>query len=726
MYLYVGANHFWLQDSTDFHYSNLTNVYMKPYHTSFLRVVACIALLCSLSFVSAERANANCSYFTLGTQDTTWSFTAAVGQTQSRTLIVTNNSDSTLILDAVVYNSSLFHLNDSQFTIYGHDTVSVVITFAPLQGPGTSVNASIRFAKHGTDCRQYFNLYGTITGSTGGGHDKVVTLSPSPEDFPAVAAGKDTCLPFYLVNYTGGQVKIESITFLHGNPDFKIDPAFNGATMDSGGYYRFMVCSIGDANHTEFSDSLVVKYSDGNGLHTINDLLVGHTAANTTGGGTGDILVADPHAFSFGTVGVDSSVCRSVIVTNKSTSISTVLTGWHICDGSSFKLSPAFSGADTLAPGASKTFEICYQPLQSDSGAKTCSLTVNYLRTDSSSDTKSVLVSFYGVKAGSNTGGSPACIRTEQGSNYHDAVVVGGSAQHTLYLINAGTTSITLNTFDIYGPDASSFSIDSKQFPITVPANSSTTTLLYTFSPTSSSKTEFNARAAFSLSGDRPQNCDSAYAYLIGYAVHSVNTVDTVVRPLFPNESRTLGLEGNGSTVSTTFYFTNNYISDCTVNKIWLTDTKYFSITSTNPSPTPFVLHPGDNLTVVVAYSATDNHVHYDSLMIDANHNLQAQSFQLQAVQITAGVPNALPSGVAINVSPNPASAYVSVDMAGVKSADVQIIDLLGNIVTTAKSSSSWRWNASNAVSGSYIVRISGQSIDGEQFVASKRIIVSK
>ncbi|MFI5263727.1 MAG: T9SS type A sorting domain-containing protein, partial [Candidatus Kapaibacterium sp.] len=209
-------------------------------------------------------------------------------------------------------------------------------------------------------------------------------------------------------------------------------------------------------------------------------------------------------------------------------------------------------------------------------------------------------------------------------------------------------------------------------------------------------------------------------------AVHSVNTTDTVVRPLFPTEPRTLGLEGNGATVSTTFYFSNNLNVDCTVNKVYLASGIYFKISSTNPSPTPFVLHPGDNLSVVVTYTATDNHVHHDSLMIDANHNLKAQGFELQGVQVAAKVPNALPSGVAINVSPNPASTYLTVNMAGIRSADIQVIDLLGNIVSSAKSSTIWKWNASSADAGSYIVRISGESTSGEQFVASKRVIVSK
>ena len=696
---------------------------MKPYHTSFLRAAALMMLLCSLSFCHIPSAHAQCR-FSVGTADTAWSFSAAAGATQSRTLIITNVSDSTITVTAgIVSGSPSFGLNHDQFILTPGDTASVIITFLPASNTtATSITGMLRLATSNNDCRHYLTLVGSIT-SNHGGHDKVVTLTPTAVDFPAVAVGADTCQVMYLVNYTGAAVKISSIALLHPNNDFTISPAFNGVAIDSGGYYRFEVCCTGDANHTEFSDSLVVTY-DNSSVYTLYALLVGHTAANTTG--AGDALIADPHAFSFGDVAAGTTSCHSVVVTNKSKS-NVVIGGWNLCNSAVFSVTPGFNGNDTLPAGGSMTFTICYTPVGVDSNIETCSLGLKYFAMDSGAVWKSLSVSFYGINPGTNHSGGDACLSTEQGTNYHDAVVIGGSANHTLYLINHTSHTITLNTFDIYGTDASVFSIDSKQFPLTVPANSTNTTLLYTFSPTSNSKTEFNAYAAFSLSGDS-LTCDSVTAHLIGYTVQgSINTVDTVVRPLFPNEKRTLGVEGNGATVSTTFYFTNNLTVDCTVNKIYLANGTYFKISSTNPTPTPFVLHPGDNLTVIITYTATDKIVHHDSLMIDANHNLLAQGFELQGVQLGAASVNAsLPEGVAINVSPNPASSFLTVDMAGVSSADIQIYDLLGKNIATAKASSTWKWNASNIVAGSYIVRIAGQSANGEQFVASKRIIVSK
>jgi hypothetical protein len=344
-----------------------------------------------------------------------------------------------------------------------------------------------------------------------------------------------------------------------------------------------------------------------------------------------------------------------------------------------------------------------------------------------SSDRKTVVVSFYGMDSSSsnNGGGNTPCLRTEQGDNFRDPVVVGGTAEHTLYLINNTNFNITVTRAQISGGDSNVFAITST-FPITVPAHTNHTTLTYTFSPISSTREAYKSQVILGLQGDSLQ-CERVSGVFIGFTTHSITTVDTVVRPLFPNEKRTLGLEGNGATVTTTFYFTNNLNVDCTVNRIYLADGTFFSISSYNPTPTPFVLHPNDQLTVVITYTATDHFVHHDSLIIDANHQLLSQSFELQGVLTpSSGVSNMMPTDVAISISPNPVSNYLTVDMAGVRFADIQIINMLGEVITTSAANTTWKWNASNISQGSYIVRVAGESITGEKFVASKRIVVTK
>jgi hypothetical protein len=695
---------------------------MKPYRTSFLSVAALMMLLSSLSFFKTQSANAECK-FTISTADTAWSFSAVAGTKQTRVLTITNISDSDIIVTADIVNGTEFGLSQDQFSLAPGDTASLAITLEPAAGlPPTSATAILRLATSNSDCRRYLTLYGTITAANNGGGDKVVTLDPSSFVFSGVAAGSDTCQAFYLVNHTGVKVTVTSLILI-GSDAFTMTPAFNGATIDSGGYYRFTVCFKGSATNSHLVDSIIAVCSYGGVTHVVEGQILGYTSDPPPP----VVLVADPHEFTFGTVKFGTSACKNVVVTNKSNS-PVILRYWGTCDSTTsykdFSVTPASGVPDTLSAGGSITFTICYKPHEANIQGS-CNLSISYYQLSTPPTDGILSVYFNGNSQADTINNTPVCLRTEQGSNYQDPVVVGGSADHTLYLINSSSHSITLNTVDIYGTDAGVFTIPTSQLPITVPANSSNTTIYYVFSPTSNSKFEYSAHASFSLSGDSLV-CDSAGAALVGYVVRSINTVDSVVRPLFPTDSRTLGLEGNGATVSTTFYFTNNLQVDCTVNKIWLASGQFFKISSTNPSPTPFVLHPGDNLTVIITYTATDHYVHHDSLMIDANHNLQAQSFELQGVQLAASVSATLPADVAINVSPNPASSYVTVNMAGVRSADIQVIDLLGNIITTAKAASSYRWDASSSLSGSYIVRISGISTGGEQFVASKRIIVAK
>ena len=692
---------------------------MKPYHTSFLRAAAALMLLLSLSLLTSQKASANCDGFTISTADSVWSFSAAIGATQSRTLLVTNNTDSTLVLDAVVNSTSFFTLNHTQFIIHAHDTVSVIITFAPTQGSNsTTVSGNIRFAKHETDCRQYLGLFGTITGTTNGGD--VLVANPHEFSFGAIALGTDSCRYVTVTNTTHSTVIITGWTRCDNN-DFSITPSFDGRdTIPAGGAVHFRICYTPNSAHLQASCSITITYLS---LDPVADghIVISFSGSVKTNTGGDAPLVADPHEFSFGTVDAGMTVCHDVIVTNRSHS-AVIVTNWNTCDNKDFSISPAFNHADTLAAGSSMTFTICYTPHEANLQAS-CNLIVHYLRIDPSGD-GSITIYFNGNSV-TNTQHDSSCLHTEQGHNYHDAIVVGGTADHTLYLINNSPNAITVNSATISGTDAGVFSVSST-LPITVPAHSTSTTLMYTFAPTSNSKAEFTGTITLALSGDN-LSCHSVDGHLIGYVVHHGTTTDTVVRPLFPDEHRTLGIEGSANRqASVSFYFTNNLTVDCTVNKVYMADGTYFIVSSTTPSPTPFVLHPGANLTVVVTYTATDNLVHHDQLMIDANHNIQAQAFDLQGLNVTAGVSASLPSGVAINVSPNPASNYLTVDMAGVRMADVQVIDLLGKTVTSAKASTTWKWNASSAVAGSYIVRIAGESISGQSFVASKRIVLSK
>ncbi len=693
---------------------------MKPYRTSFLRMAAFVMLLCSLTSLHSQSAKAADCGFSLSSNDLTWTFNAVPGALQTRTLIITNTSTGSLVLNLSITGSEAFTVDPKHITLKSGDTVSVSISFKPGLTASGVLTSTLSIAKDGSDCHQSLGLSGTVTINHTGGD--VLVADPHEFSFGALEAGHDSCRYITVTNTTKSTVIITSWTRCD-NADFSITPSFDGNdTLAAGATVHFKVCYKANTAHLQATCSITLHYLELDPLSDGQIVINFGGSVHSTNGGGDAIVVADPHEFTFGTVDAGATLCHDVVVKNKSTA-AVIIMNWALCDNKDFSVTPGFDHhSDTLAGGASMTFKICYTPHEVNL-QETCHLTVNYQSTNPAGS-GSVVINFGGNSV-TNTPHDSSCLRTEQGENFHDAIVVGGTADHTLYLINNSSNAITVNSATITGTDAGVFSISST-LPIIVPANSKNTTLMYTFAPTTNSKVEFTAMVSLVLSGDN-LSCHSADGHLIGYIVHNSNSTDSVVRPLFPTEHRTLGIEGSANRkASMSFYFTNNLTVDCTVNKIYLADGTYFTISSTNPTPTPFVLHPGDNLTVVVTYTATDNAVHHDHLMIDANHNLQSQDFDLQGLNVAASVPNALPAGVAINVSPNPASSYVLVNMAGIRSADIHVIDLLGNIQSSAKANTTWKWDASNFVSGSYIVRIAGMSATGEQFIASKRIIVSK
>jgi hypothetical protein len=693
---------------------------MKPYRTSLLGIAALIMLLCS-NFLISSTANASCTSISLITKDTAWTFSAAAGSSQARSLIIENVTDSDMVVTLGVTGTSQFGLSHGDFTIPAHDTVSVIITFQPPSTAAVgSVTGLLKVTKHGTDCSSTLGLIGTVTSSNGGGHDLVVTMSPTSYNFGPIVSGADTCHAFYLTNYTGTKVTITSLGFKNGK-DFTITPAFNGATIDSGGYYRFQVCYSGDATTTKVEDSVIAWCTYGGTAHMFAAVITGTTSVPPPQ----VLLIADPHTYNFGTVLYGSSACKDIVVTNKSNSY-TVLRGWSSCDSNNanFTVSPGFTGNDTLSPGSSMTFTVCFKPQAANHPGYYCGLYINYFQNDPRTDGQ-LSVSLYGSSLDSGNTSHPTCLRTEQGAGNSDAIIAGTTADHTLELINNSNHAITIDSIFIDGDPHHVFTITS-QLPIKVPANSTTTLLGYTFAPPSGTTAKsFTATGVMILSGDS-LGCTEIKSVLEGFVTQSGNTSDTVVRGIFGGD-RILGIEGSNNRPATdTFYFTNDVKVDATVTDISVDSTQYFSITF-NPSPTPFVLHPGQNVTIIVTFIATDHHVHHAHLTITANHNLKDPTFELEGLTLaSAGVAQTLPADVAVSLSPNPASNYVTVDMDGVRSADIQVYDLLGQSVTSAKATGEWKWNAANVADGTYIVRIAGMSTSGEQFVTSKRVIIAR
>lgn len=94
-------------------------------------------------------------------------------------------------------------------------------------------------------------------------------------------------------------------------------------------------------------------------------------------------------------------------------------------------------------------------------------------------------------------------------------------------------------------------------------------------------------------------------------------------------------------------------------------------------------------------------------------------------VAASAGVANSLPSNVSFTITPNPATDNINIMSSGVRTAEIGIYDLLGKEIASSKTTT-WKWDASSIATGSYIVRIVGESFSGDQFIDSRRIIIAR
>jgi hypothetical protein len=101
------------------------------------------------------------------------------------------------------------------------------------------------------------------------------------------------------------------------------------------------------------------------------------------------------------------------------------------------------------------------------------------------------------------------------------------------------------------------------------------------------------------------------------------------------------------------------------------------------------------------------------------------KTFNLVGTVAAAGVSNALPSNVSFTISSNPATDNVTIMSSGVLTAEIGIYNLLGNEIASSKMTT-WQWDASSIPTGSYFVRIAGESNNGEQFVIWRRIIIAR
>ena len=165
---------------------------------------------------------------------------------------------------------------------------------------------------------------------------------------------------------------------------------------------------------------------------------------------------------------------------------------------------------------------------------------------------------------------------------------------------------------------------------------------------------------------------------------------------------------------SVNYSFGNAFINFTDGSDVFSVDKSIF----TNP--------PADSDTFTLTFSppANSTGTFVGTMTISGDCN-KVLTFSLNGTVAASGVENSLPSNVSFTITPNPATDNINIMSSGVRTAEIGIYDLLGKEIASSNTTT-WKWDASGIATGSYIVRIVGESNSGDQFTIWRRIIIAR
>jgi hypothetical protein len=125
--------------------------------------------------------------------------------------------------------------------------------------------------------------------------------------------------------------------------------------------------------------------------------------------------------------------------------------------------------------------------------------------------------------------------------------------------------------------------------------------------------------------------------------------------------------------------------------------------------------------------TTTNNGVYYDEVIITAENAIISMDFQLQGLRKNGvlGVGNTVTLPQLGMIYPNPSHGSISIDIPGIHNAKIQVLDLLGRVVTSATASDKWMWDA-NVPAGTYTLHLSGTDESGKTLQSYDRFIIEK
>lgn len=643
-----------------------------------------------------------------------------------KAITVTNTSNAAVevYVTTTGENASAFMYEPKSFELGVNASKQFKVYFKPNASNLQRYSATLNFSiTAGVVCTQ-IEMIGTGT-SGGGGDDKGLISDPGSYKFPATDIGSESCKTFIIKNTSSSAATINSIE-ISETEAFVIDETIAlPLTIQPGETYALEVCfKPTEQSQMYATGKVAIEYALANSSED-RKLYIALSAGANSGGGD-KIVFITPSQYKFPATDVGQTTCADFLVKNL-TDAAVTITAITLEADDVYTMTSEQTVPFNLGAGESAKITVCFTPTSGSNNGWKGALSVSYTP-DGGVTTKHTTATFYSMYE------KPACLGADEGDDWTEPILIGGKDDRILLIVNKTNADIIINEIRLAGEDAAAFTINAT-VPLTVPANGQVQ-IPFTFAPFGGQngyiKEKYIAAVVLSLSSDA---CPEFETHIWGYGLREHDDKDstkTVAISLFPNEKQTIGLSNRGIKESYTLLFINNLDKDVTVQSISMMDGTKFKIAATNPATTPFTLKPQETFTVTIEFESADGLLYKDKLIIVSDFAATTIEFDLQGINASAAtVRSTLPEGVSVALMPNPMRSSTTIDLEGVRSASIEVSDVLGSTIMQTVAAGDWQWNGrmSNgapAPAGTYFVRVQGESTNGERFVTTNRIVIER
>jgi hypothetical protein len=660
----------------------------------------------------------------------TLNLNGTVGSTTSTPVTITNTTGLPLTATLVLTGSPSLSLSSPYLSLGANGTSTDTIKFTP-NAAGTVTGKLLAISANGDTATA--NISATAT-ATGGGSLHV--NAPNQVYFNATV-GQSQCLPVTIVNPSASGVAMTNVRIVGDTNAFSTSGSGSGSTtINGGGSNTLTVCFHPVNANGTVSAELLFKAMDllDSTLSGTTTIHLSGQARDTvgTGGGTQLPFFLVTRGLDFNNVAVGTTVCQPVAITNPQASAVTIDSA--SVSGANAAQFVASGGSNLMIAGNTTQYiNVCFTA--NATGNQTGTLTLNYTAPGVGSGTINVPLTANTID--STSGELTNCLHIRHSGGVIGPIVRGGSTNGTLYLTNSSNGAVTVNSATISGNDAGAFNVATTQFPMTLQAGQQGQ-LNVAFNPaTTSGNSSYSGNVTLSLSGSGI-TCDAVNIPIHGVAIPGHQNDTT-------NINLGTGLTGNGTSV---IGITNNTGAACVTDTLVFTNTTGAAMTinnlliPTNPNITvlgssmnfPATVQADGTVQTYVQFCANGqtNTTFNQPLFVATSNSLTPLQFDVQAIAVAAASVHVIDfPTIEFTVAPNPASNEVTVNIENVRSAKVQVYDVLGNSISEFSGSTKLHWDCRDAngiqlPSGTYTLRLTATDDQGKEYRASKQLVLQK